>query len=247
MSSLQLSYEEFRSRIGDYRGYGPDTSKWSDKAVTLTEDILKSGCQKVYFGANHEWSFLTATKTLTIPSGVDEFDLPLDFGQLANPTIHFSGTNTTAAAKLVDVGEAKILHLRQRDTSTTGVPTHVAIVTRSRPGISDPQRQKMLIWPETNDAYIVKIRCSLVPLPLGPANPYHYGGAPMSQVFLESFLSTSEEKDGMPGFYTQKYPQTLSTAIMYDMRSKPRRLGRKSDVEDDGPPAIDDFIAVYNP
>ena len=243
--SLQLSYEDFRSRIGDYRGYPASTSKWSDKAVAMVEDILKTGCQKVYFMSNYEWSFLRPTRSITIPSGVDEVELPLDFGQLANPTIRFTGDNASLACSLRDVGEASILHMRQRDTSTTGVPSMCAIAASTRPNQEGPPRSKMLLWPTTNDEYTARVQYNVIPLPLSTSNPYHYGGAPMSQLFLEAFLSSSEEKDGMPGFYTSKYQQTLSSAIIYDMRSKPRRLGRK--MNDDGPAAIDDFLAVYNP
>lgn len=70
-STLTLSYQTLRRRIGLYLGLNRDSSYWTDDEESDVTDVIQEGLQKFYFpldprtGRSHRWSFLYPMASIT--------------------------------------------------------------------------------------------------------------------------------------------------------------------------------------
>jgi len=227
-STLALSYDDIRERVGQERGYGRVKKDWTDNgdAVARIEDCMRDGTRMFYTQANHEWSFLTPLQSMTILTGTSELDLPADFG-FAVDKIYFDTQPGLWCLPLVYRNEGEVLLKRQWDSAFTGRPRLAAVVADGGPTVNNGQTSKLIFWPVADLDYAIQIRYSVTPNALGPGGPYPYGGAAHSQTLLEACLAASERQDGMPGPHNAIYASALENSKAYDRRLKPRTLGNE--------------------
>ena len=86
-SNLAATWDEIRRRIAKKRGYNPDTTTWTPEQTVDVNDIIRSGYR--LFIKSHEWTFLKTPFDLILPDGVEDVDLPADFGFLVGP-LHYT-------------------------------------------------------------------------------------------------------------------------------------------------------------
>lgn len=224
-STLTLTYDDIRKRVGRDRGYRTDIEEWTAQEKEDVEFCVRDGSDLFYNHANHEWSFLSPLVTLTISDASSELDLPWDFNFLVDNWVYYDD-NIGQVMQIVNDGI--VLIMRQNANGTTGKPSHGAIVTESKPGTLLGQRSKIIFWPEADQAYTVKVRYQILPDALKAASPMPYGGAVHAGTILQACLAASERLDGNPmGPHNQAYAQMIETAKATDRRLKPRVLGSR--------------------
>ena len=221
-STLALTYDQIRQRVGYDRGYGTVIEDWNDQAKENVEFCLRDGSAMFYTQANYEWSFLSPLVTITIAADTSEMELPWDFGFTVDDCIYF---DDSIGRSLKIVNDGVVLKYRQMSTTTTGRPAYAAILIEGKPGTITGQSAKMIFWPTSDTAYDVQIRYSIMPNALSAATPVPYGGAAHSQTILEACLAASERLDGTPGVHNQLYAVALEASKTYDRRFKPRKIG----------------------
>jgi len=240
-SSLSLTYEDLRQRVGLFLGYRrgalADDPAWTADQEKDIEDCMRSGLRSVYFpiplgGRMHDWSFLHPVFALTFASAVWEYDLPDDFGGLEGD-LTYSGTNTTLPVSLPVVGEGTIRQKRTESGQTTGQPRLAA----SRPKKAADalgQRWELVVWP-TPDAgtYTAEGVYYVLPEAVGTTRPYPHGGAAHAETFLAACLAAAELfLNGAPGPHTGNFQARLAASMAADRRFKPARLGYNGDASD---------------
>lgn len=230
-STLAMTYDQIRQRIGHHRGYGRVIADWADngEAEEDIEQCLKIGASMFYFPAvqpPHEWSFLRPVKTLTINDGDTEIELPDDFGYLCGE-IYFVEDDGVWGEPLKVMNEGRVLLAQQQAADSSGIPIIAAITNSDSPGRIRGQRWSLLFYPEADQEYTIKFQYSCIPNALSESNPYHYGGAAHSETFVEACLAASEQSlDGMMGIHGALFQQRMKASIDYDRRMKPETIGR---------------------
>lgn len=221
-STLALSYDDIRKRVGKERGFRTVIEDWTDDQQEEVEFCLRDGSSMFYTQANYEWSFLTPLQSLSIAATNAEIELPRDFNFLVDQEIYFSDNWGTTIKVMND---AMVLMKRQRDPTGTGRPLIAAAVVDGGPMLSEGQTWKLIFYPISDAAYTIRVRYSVMPNSLGPMNPFPYGGPAHSQTILEACLAASERLDGKPEMHNQLYAAALENSKALDRRLKPRTLG----------------------
>lgn len=222
-SSFATTWQEISEDVGFLRGFRTDTTVWSDEERRIVNKVLKDGSNLFYNQSNHEWSFMQQTVPLTLISGAQDFELPFDFGFLADQTIYFAD-NVGQQMKVVNNG---VINLRrQNNANTTGRPIEAAVVTEAKPGGVVGQRSMLMYWPVADQNYDIKIRYTVLGDALCAKTPVPYGGAAHSRTIKLACLAASEQMDGNPqGPNNLMYAQALEVSKAYDRKVKPRTLG----------------------
>ena len=237
--SLVISYNELQKAVGRYLGcgrnvYGPDngTVEWAD-----IEDCIKSGLRQFYsppiaagMQQLHHWSFLEPTATLSLVSGRQDYDMPVDFGGIkGNMTYEPSEANYP----IVVVGETQIRKLRQNRGDETDNPKFVGIRPKSIDG-SVSQRFEAVFWPKPNAANNISYRYYVIPAMITNDLPYPYGGAVHSETILESCLAIAEQRlNDSKGLHWDKFMERLAASIQYDLKTScPDYFGYNGDNSD---------------
>lgn len=222
-STLVLTYDQIRQRVGDLRGYGTTIADWADAEKEKIEFCVRDGSAMVYTQANHEWSFLAPLATVTLKSGASDLELPWDFGFITEHTVYFEDS---VGFTMKIVNDAVILRQRQDNSTTTGRPYLGAIVTETKPGIQFGQRSHLIYWPVADANYDVNLRYQVLGSALSAATPMPYGGAAHANTILEACLYASERLDGIAqGPHAAMYAQALELSKAFDRRVKPRMFG----------------------
>lgn len=223
-STLAMTYDEIRQRIGKDYGYRTVIEDWSDAEKEDIEFCVKDGCNLFYTQSGHEWSFLEPFASITIADGETELELPWDFGFLVDNYLYF---DDSIGRTMRIVNDGRILQYRQNNNNTTGRPMYGAIVVESKPGVLFGQRSKLIWWPESDQDYTGKIRYSVIPGALAPISPTPYGGAAHAGTLMQACLAAKERREGNPmGPHNQTYIQMLDASKAYDRKLKPRMLAR---------------------
>lgn len=244
-SSLALSYDDIRRRVGKERGYRTDIEDWEAQEKEDIEFCLRDGSDWFYLRANHDWSFLSPLATITLPDGEQEVELPWDFGFPTDECIYFEDM---LGRSIRIVADGVILRKRQDNAGTTGRPMMAAVVTQSKPGIRVGQQSKLIYWPEADDDYTVQIRYSIIPAALSAATPTPYGGAQHAGTLLECCLAASERMDGNPsGPHGQTAMMMLESSRILDRKAKAKMMATNQRYPGKGGRFKESNIVTYIP
>lgn len=223
-STLALTYDQIRQRVGKERGYLTDSTAWSAREKEDIEFCVRDGSAVFYTQSNYEWSFLTPLAEFTLKSGTTELDLPWDFGFPVDNVIYF---DDHLGRNLEIVNDGMVLLKRQNLAQVSSRPRIAAVVTDGKPGVNVGQGSKLIFWPIADQDYLVQLRYAVLPNALTAATPIPYGGGAHAQTLLESCLAASERLDGIPwGPHAVIYAQALEASKAYDRRLKPRTIGK---------------------
>ncbi len=223
-SSLLLTYDEIRQRVGKDYGYRTTIENWTEQEKEDIEFCVRDGSDMFYTKSGHEWSFLEPFVGITILTAAIELELPWDFGFLVEDCIYF---DDSPGRIMRIVNDGIILRHRQDNLNTTGRPMHGAIVVEGKPGGVSGQKSKLIWWPASDQDYDAQIRYSILPNALAVATPIPYGGAAHSGTIMQACLAAKERREGYPmGPHNQSYSQALEASKAYDRKIKPRVLAK---------------------
>lgn len=238
-STLAITFDELRQRIAFERGFETDSSEWSTAQLERINFAVRDGL-RIAYGA-FDWSFLKPTITFTLPTGTSEVTLPDDFERLIGD-IYYADAEIGYYAPLRVENDGKVRLAQQKNPTVTGVPLVAAIRAGTNPGGASGQRQELIYWPTTDQAYSVQFQYSVLPDVLSASRPYPYGGAGFSQCLLMACLAASEATvNGQPGPYTGMYQMELRKAIDMDRKRGPEVIGHQTRYI-----TTDTVIATYN-
>ena len=221
MSQLGITYAYLRERLGEHRGYRSDPDAWNAHQTEKVKFCIQDGLRILYTGAAYEWSYLKPWTVLTLPDAASELLLPADFGFPVGE-MYFDDDVISKVLKLE--GDAKVVWRRQMFPDNTGQPEFAAITPAASTKIQQ-QRQKLIFWPTSDEAYPVRCRYSINPQELGEDNPYPPGGPAHANAILEACLMASERADGVIGVHHQLYQEALAMSKEHDRKVKPQTLG----------------------
>lgn len=221
--SLAVGYTDLQQAVGRYLGYGriygadDGSQEWAD-----VEDCIKSGLRQFYSpppvpsqGSPHEWTFLRPVATITLLNGVEDYDLPDDFGGIDGDLTY---QPSVSVEPVVIVGEAAIRTLRQKDAKT-GNPTHAAIRPKSTDG-SLRQQFEAIFWPIPSADVNLQYSYYILPQALTVDKPYPYGSKAHGETILQSCLSIAEQRlDDDKSIHWEKFLERLAASIQYDRKS----------------------------
>lgn len=232
-TNLAATWDEIRRRISVKRGYSLDFKTWTAEQTSLMDDIIRSGYRlflkpRPVGGPPHEWSFVKPPFDLLLLEGVQDVDLPSDFGFLCGH-LYFVDDTVSRATPIQRVNDGAIRRMRQSQAITASQPTHCAILPNHGPTATKGQRNVLLLWPTPEQDYTVTGRYSLLPPALDITNPFPYGGAAHAETLIQACLCASEQINDTPGPATQHFAECLASSIEYDRRVKSQLI-----VNDDG-------------
>jgi len=217
---MGVSYSSLIERVG--RAMFGIREGFSAAQLDDLHDCLRDGLHAVY--AAHRWSFLRPLQTITTESGVDSYELPLEFDSLEGDLTYEPGKSDYYPPVRV-VQESEVRRWRQ-DDDLSGRPRLAAVV----PVKFDPtvgSRRQIMFYPVPDAAYILTARMRLRPLMLSEANPYPIGGEALAEAITESCLAAAERYlDEREGVHAKRFMEALAAAIAADRdASSPDHLG----------------------
>ena len=239
-STLSVDYGALVKVIGNFVGYGRDSTKFDSKQSDDVEEILQSGYRQFLYppplpgsDRGHEWTFLKPVRTLSTVAATGDYDLPDDFGGIEGP-LTFEPDEAFHSIRIV--GEAWIREKRETTYATggyTGRPPHAAVQVQRTDG-SVGQRYKILFWPEPDGAYDLTYKYLALPGKLTSTLPYPYGGMAHAETLIESCLSVAESRlDDEFGLHNQLFLKQLGASISIDSRhQRAEFLGYNKDGSD---------------
>ena len=227
-STLSLSYQEIRTELADYLGWGRDSSLWDTGKQNKLDSVITRGLRQFYFPPAiaearrpnikraHSWSFLRPEATLTLTVGTDEYDLPDDFGQMGQG---FQFDSEFGYDPVAVTGISKIRVLQQTGDSS-GVPRLAAIIPKACDGTTTGQRFSIVFYPSPDRAYVLTYQYQVLSHALSATQIYPLGGAAHSETILQSCLAIAEQdyREGSNVQYA-KFLDRLSASVEFDKRA----------------------------
>ena len=222
-STSRLSRTEFFDRIGNFKGWPSDQTKWSTEQTRQAQRILDDAYSRVILaevpnvegGSSiaHQWSFLTSEATITTVSGQNYNDLPDDFEEEIGRSVLYGASQPYLRAILID--QAQLREKRQRFTSNS-YPMFGCILPVS-PTSSRGQRWRIHWCPTPDAAYTLYLPYRIQVNALSASNPYPLGGTKLGILIRQACLA---EADGEGGQESAKYLRMLQAAIAADQRKQ---------------------------
>ena len=245
-STLSMTYHELNSQIGRFLGYGSTPADWAvDGRQEDIDQCRRMGYRRFLFPTvtsrekvAYEWSFLSPIYQMTLTEGVEEFNLPDDFGSLSGFITHDTEYCYTP---MEIVGEWNIRGMRNEDRR--GLPIRAAVV----PATGNSWR--LTIYPIPDTDYIVSVPYKRIPNDLTSVNPYPLGGVTHGQTILYGCLAEAERlRDDEYGVHNEAFLERLTASIEMDKKLRtPDVIGYNGDNSDDrGRRVIKDDITITN-
>lgn len=238
-----LTYLDFTSRVGWRLGYGrgPDRGgqDWDDEQTQNVKEVVGDGQRMVYRCVGlpaefrpHAWTFLRPTRTLTLAEDATELLLPRDCGaQLHGPAL--LSEDGSQWAELTQTTWGAIRRADAQYPDRTGTPELFAVEPQKTDGTA-AQRYKLVFHPAADQEYTVRVCYDVVAEMMTSAQPFHYGGAQHSGLFLAAVNYAAElfVDDQYGGPYKQQYVDELVASVLLDRRARPSYLGVNGDHSD---------------
>lgn len=221
-STLGLTFDDIRSRIGDHAGYGTDSDNWSTGKIDKIENALNGGLRRFYHSPiiptirrAYRWSFMRPVTTLATVASTADYELPVYFGGMDGP-FTYSTNQLYQAIKVC--GEGQIRELRASN-STTGVPMLAAIRPKSSTGAAS-QRMEVMFWPTPDAVYTLSYRYLAAPEAIAADHPYPLGGEQHAETIIESCLAWFEENyEDRQGVHTARFQERLMASFSLDAQA----------------------------
>lgn len=242
-SSLNSAYYELQADIGFYLGFGRgerySETTWSDDQLGRIDSCLKSGLRQFYWPApieghpgSWDWSFLRPLATLNLTSGEQGLNLPDDFGGLEG-RITYAATATGQTWPIDVVNPGTIRQLYAGTPSMTGRPLSAAIEAKKGTTNIGSSRHTLLIFPQADAAYTLKLTYYVNPEFLSGTFPYAYGGAQHAETLKASCLAAAElYQDDSQGPQWSRFQERMAASMAMDRRLKPQLVGYNGDRSD---------------
>ncbi|MHA2086172.1 MAG: hypothetical protein ACXABD_20710 [Candidatus Thorarchaeota archaeon] len=230
-STLSIAFDDLKSIIGHYLGYGRESTKWTDDEITEIEEYVQAGVRQFYYPPAAEgveegygWSFLTPRTTLDTTADQGEDDLPDDCGRILGSMYH---DEDVYASDILVVSRHQLLHLRSNDEST-GTPRFVAVREKTSDGATG-QRKELMWWPSPDAVYTIAYQYEAYQGILDGLHQYPLGGMKHSDLVTESCLAVAEQRSNdEKGLHWDLFINQLKAAIARDRKNSAQYYGSLS-------------------
>lgn len=230
MANLTPDYTVIRREVG--REFGMDTTpaNWSPAQVSLVDDFIRQGLAQYYNPPpippnilSYEWSFLKPFWTMTTATSQREYDLPEDFEYFAGPLTYSS--DDSRFHNPIEITSPQRLRQIEAASDYTSYPVYAAVYPVDYGGGLE-QRQKLVLHPTPDGAYIIEAQYLAQQKMLTTNNPYPLGGPAHAHGVLASCLAKVEEFDQRAkGVRYTGFIERLQSNVAMDIRRGPRFLG----------------------
>lgn len=228
--TLATDYEDLRSKVGFYLGYGRTSTAWTVDQLADIADVVKGG-QRLVYNSGYDWGFLKPVTTLTLLSGTDTLALPDDYAQADGP-IQVGIPGSQSYYQSMQLGPWQpVYQMGQRQPDTTGIPMYLCEEPLKGTQATQGQRMQLRVWPTADQDYTLTFAYRLNANAVTGNLPYLYGGSQHSELFLQACKAAAErDLDNIPATSPQAvhqpaFAQALQASIMMDRRSKPHTVG----------------------
>lgn len=231
--TLSLTFEDLIIRVAEHVGvadFSGDTAAAPTDTYNLSrvKRIINDAYRMFYNEIpNWNWSLQRFSITFDVDGTSDDvvdasawrYYLPDGFFQIIGPLTY---EENSGYKEMKEVQPSKIEALRA-ESDTSGYPVMYAI----RKIAGDPLRRwELLVWPEpTSDETIIG-HCRVYPNKLVENNDVPNCGPEFDEAILAACKYVAEtEIDEAPTGWDQRYRDALASAIAFDRRNAPKRLG----------------------
>lgn len=136
-------------------------------------------------------------------------------------------------SKIIIISISRLLEMRA-SSSLTGNPQYAAIRYKTSDQTTG-QRQEILFYPEPDSYKVLSYEYEVYQGGLSDAQPYPLGGMKMSELFVESCLSVSEQRgNDLVGLHTNQFQLLLVDEIARDQRQLAQNFGQMGGEEYSG-------------
>ena len=246
-SGITLHYRELLSQVGEFLGFGWDSTGWSHEEFQLSDTTVQEGYRKFLYpkphdpknGLVYEWSFLLPEITITTASGQSDYPLPAYFADM-NGDFAFTDPHVGyATVKQVSLGQIRRM---QGEVITSGIPSVFCITPTNAVasyGTNEPA-YSVTFFPTPDATYSFIGRVKAVPPRLSDDNPFPMGGPQHAETVRTACLMAAEiryikMKPPMPFGRGRRvwirrpsldeFNDRLAASIGLDTKLKPDRLG----------------------
>jgi len=224
---LSLAYDDYRQGIGYFLGFGRTIVDWSTDQSAEIAVILDAGLRNFYTPdplpgqrLSHQWSFLRVASTLSIESGIGDYDLPDDFGSLDGPLTYLDSNSPNWMVQVTSDKHVMSLRSEVYTNQTSHRPNWAAVRSKRTPHTDISTRWEILFAPISSQPYDLHFRYHVLPEPISSTNRYPYGGQAHSETVMESCLALAEQRmDDQAAIHSQKFIQRLAASIRYDRQT----------------------------
>lgn len=235
---LDINCGSLRREIGRFLGFDRDPANWGTNEAQDVWDILDSGLRQFYRPPrlpgermSYQWKFLRPIGTITVESGIDDYDLPEDFAGI-DGLLYFSQADVVTASSVRIVNHSMLLQRRQAYwyTNSTWEPQLAAIVPKSSQGVQQ-QSYQLMIWPKPDETYTLKFRYYARQRPMRNDWEVPLGAEEHAETILLSCLAAAEiHLDDEEGPRYRKFIERLMASMDWDRRiGSPKHLGKNLD------------------
>lgn len=235
-SGLSLTRNQLRSETGFFLGFGLDYSSYSADQLSVCDKCIDIGLRQWYTPPpipgekmSHQWSYLAPVRKLSLVEGVIDYDLDDSFAGLVNGVFLSSDDLNWSNIEVTNI--ARILSMRQRDTSTNiGKPEMCAVNVIETDG-STPTRYSLAIFPTPSQSYSLTFEMRVNPYQLSATAQYPLGGQPHAEGLRESCLAAAEMNvNDEKGLHYSQFIERLTASVLYDRKAMgPKSYGYNGD------------------
>ena len=227
-STLTISFDELKEKVGHYLGYGPPGS-WGDREESEVESYVQTGLRRFYYPpavegveTGYSWSFMTPQTTVSTVADTTTVDLPDDCGSIQGGLYYPEDEYND----MVNVVSRHQIRKLRSENDQSGLPQFAAIREKTSDG-SDGQRKELVFWPTPDAVYVLTYQYEAFPSKLSQSNPYALGGMKHSELLEASCISVAEERaNDARGVQWDVFIRLLATAIEQDRRNGAETFGQ---------------------
>lgn len=239
--TIALKRADIAVRAAAYLGWGlgKDNGDVAYDATKLfyLKDFIDSACRLVYQaavgGKTYDWSWLKPVANSTFSSGTTSVRLPDDFGGLEGDLVVAPTANLVLWPVKI-VSEEQVRQRLAESPTRTGRPEVAAVQWQRGTSLTAGQRANLVFAPQADQDYPMRLTYYLIPDALTDQSPYAYGGAGMSETYLEGCLAVAEQRlDNTRGIHSENFDRLLAASIDQDRRNKAQTLGYNRDRSDE--------------
>jgi hypothetical protein len=232
--ALTVTKNDLLRYIGRKLGYTRTPSSLTGTRLTDATDVLNDALRRFYEPAvvpKHQWSFLFPTARFQFAADQWRYNLPADFQMIHGPIIYQRGQD--ACWPNIEITSPEKILSRQQQNDSAGRP-YLGAVQVKQPDQASETRHELIVYPTSDDDYIVYLRYKINPYSLDSDVALPLGGQVHAQTLLAACLASCADFDEYEGDkYEIRFKEHLASSISHDQQvSAPETLGINYDTSD---------------
>lgn len=241
---MSLNWTDFKTKVGLFLGFGmgsPTNGVYANAQTQyVVDDCIRGGLEQVVKPPilpgdhqSHDWSWLRPVATLAVPTGASSIVLPDDFGGIEGKVFLTDAASDSFCPMRV-VNPEYVLAKQAALPNFTGPPGIVAVQWTKGTSANAGQRAQLMVFPTTDQAYVLTLQYYYLSDCLNGANPWPPGGAFLAQTINASCLAYAELHVNYVthGPMWQAFMDSLMASVAADRRNLPQTGGYNGDNSD---------------